>query len=498
MTALSDAMQTLTAQYYNALTSQIPLDPGQFQLTQGSVALGATSTSLWSILDSIPPASASNLWSPGGQNTYSSQYGALISRLKDSAGSDFMTAMGDWYAAWTGYLARNQPAAGQTLAQFFQAWAFASGMPPQQATQVASLYAAAMNGPIFQANQMYTAAGGQAGVKAYTETIESATAAILSTRGATVTLQTATESSDTSHSWAKGSVEGFFEDFFGGAESGYDAESSAVLASGLEFTISFDHVATIRAQPLSQGSITAGPSAYPAWYVPAALTDGYQNNNNLVWQQGAPGWASFFGPGGSFPRATQAVVLVDGVKIGLTSTKSIATSSRESVKEAFAAGFFPFFGAEAEGGWSTTADFTDEGLLTVTSSSPLGNPQILGVLQSPIEAVAANHALARAILAASAGRAATRPPVSGAVIDPSNLAALVNVSVNWTPGAYAAMVNAHPNPGVQQTVFLNTNTWAMNNAPHWAMGMLYNFLGATAQRVPSPGGGIMAQIVAYV
>jgi len=120
MPSLADAMKTLTAQYYNALTGGLGLNPQQFQITQGQIALGATSQSLWGYLDTIPPVSIANTWTPGGQNTFSSQYGALISRLKDSASSDWRTAMGDWSAAWVAYLKANKPAKDQSLADFFR------------------------------------------------------------------------------------------------------------------------------------------------------------------------------------------------------------------------------------------------------------------------------------------------------------------------------------------------------------------------------------------
>ena len=84
MPSLADAMKTLTAQYYNALTGGLRLNPQQeFQITQGQIALGATSQNFWGYLDTIPPVLIANTWSPGGQNTFSSQYGAVISRLKD-------------------------------------------------------------------------------------------------------------------------------------------------------------------------------------------------------------------------------------------------------------------------------------------------------------------------------------------------------------------------------------------------------------------------------
>ena len=497
MSSLADAMKTLTAQYYNALTGGLGLNPQQFQITQGQIALGATSQSLWGYLDTIPPVSIANTWTPGGQNTFSSQYGALISRLKDSASSDWRTAMGDWSSAWVAYLKANKPAKDQSLADFFRSWALTSGMPPAQAQQVASLYAAALNGPIFQANEAYTAAGGQTGVKAYTETIESATHAILSNAGKTVSLDSASESSDVSHTWAKAAAEGLIEEFFIGGEGSYDHTATTLITAGVDIKITFDHIATIPARQLSQGSITAGPDTFPAWYVPAALSDGYNSNNNEVWQDGSPNWTSFFGPSGAFQRTTQAVVVVDGISITMTSSASFEHDEQTKVEAAFSAGFFPFFGVEGEGGWTKATTNFDQGQVSVSQSSPVGNPQIIGILQIPIENFVAAQTLSEAILGDRRKLAAVQPETTVKIIDPENPRALLGVSVNWLPAAFAALQLAHPNPGVQQVVFTNTNSWACNNAPGWAIGALHQYLGATAQRVVGPGGGTAVNIIAY-
>lgn len=498
MSSISDAMKTLTAQYYNALTRQLNLDPNQFQLTQGQIALGATSQDLWTYLDSIPPMSITNSWSPGGQNTFSSQYGLLISRLMDPSSSNWQQAMGDWLTQWTTYLHATPTPAGQTLAEFFQSWALKSGMPPSQAQQVASLYAAALNGPIFSANETYGAAGGQVGLKAYTETIESATNAILANTGSSVSLDSATESSDVTRTWAEGAVDGWVEDLFGGVETSYDDLASTLITSGIDIQITFAHVATIPAKPLSQGTIVAGPTTYDAWYVPAALAEGYTNNNNEVWQDGTPGWADFFGPSGSFQRTAQGIVVVDGISITMTSSASFSSSDQARLQAAFSGGFFPFFGIEASGGWSKSTTSFDQGQISVSQSCPVGNPQILGLLQTPMSSCVAAQTLAKAILADRSKMAGIKPNSTVRIVDSKRAGATVGVAVNWAPAAFAAMQAAHPTPGVQQVIFTGTNSWAANNAPFWAIGSMHQYLGATAQRVAGPGGTVAALIVSYV
>ena len=81
---------------------------------------------------------------------------------------------------------------------------------------------------------------------------------------------------------------------------------------------------------------------------------------------------------------TTALVLVDGISISLTSQAGFSGSDQSSMQTAFEAGFFPFFGVEGEGGWNQTVTFDDEGCVVATANCPVGSPQVLGVLVSPI------------------------------------------------------------------------------------------------------------------
>ncbi len=504
MSALSNAMKTLTEQYYNAIVTQLNLNDQQFQLAQGNVALPATTQNIWSTMDQVPPLSICGNWTPGSHNTFSSQYGGVLSRVHDASSDQFQAAMGDYYSAWMAYLKENPPSGDKTIIQIFSGWAY-TNMPPDQANKLIGLFQAALNGPITQAQMAWAAAGGQTGVKAYTNTVESITNTISSAPSGSVTLDAATQSSDTTHSWAVGAVEGFYDIFFGTGEGSYDKVSSEVIASSLNFDIEFKHVSTIPVTPLSQGQVIAGPDTFKPWYIPNALTTAYSNNNGDTWQAGTPDWTTYFGPQGSLPRAVDALIVVDGITITLTSAKSIATSDHTEIKAAFEAGFFPFFGVAGEGGWTHEKTFDDEGRLAVSASCTVGHPQILGILQSPIDSYVQKDSLQSAMIAARMSEGVANPAstsLDAEVRASEGSEKLVNVSVNWSPAAMAGLGNI-PNANVRTMIMDHVNTWAVNNRPHWTNNSLHNcHTGinniATARATRSPAGSMGVQIVAFV
>lgn len=465
--AASQAMKVLTAQYYNAITAGLKLSPAQFQLAQGNVALGNTSQDLWAIMDAIPPLSISNLWTSAGFNSFSSNYGLVLSRIQSSESGAFLKAMGNYYPAWIAYLQKNPCPAGTTMASYFQNWAISSGMPPQQANAVGSLYGAAANDPIFKAQNLYNQAGGAGSIMAYTKTIAAVEGEVSMAPSGNVNLNSLTTSSDISKTWASGGVEGFFEDFFGNSSVSYDAQTSLLTEAGIEMTISFTHVDTVPVIPQSQGTLFDPPNTYQPWYVSAALLTAYTNNNYNTWQSGSPDWNSFFGPGGSLPRVATSLIVVDGISITLKSTNSIASSSQQSVKAAFSAGFFPFFGISGEGGWSNSCTFDDNGCVCVTSTCPTGNPQILGINVSPVANVLTAQQLSETKAALRQMMTSANP--RRAALAPAPLLGAVNVA--WSAVALQGLHNLGLQPAVEQLIVGFVNAWASNNATGWPLGV---------------------------
>ena len=157
------AMQTLTAQWYNAVVTGLGLNPQQFQLFQGPGSTPATSQLMWNILNAVPPNTINNYFDPNQANNLASDYDLILSALITSSDSDFQNCMGDYYGQWqtdfkAAYKAdptiiNNAPA----LSKFFQGWAIVNA--PNDSSCVSGLTKAYIN-PISIANNMYDSAGG--------------------------------------------------------------------------------------------------------------------------------------------------------------------------------------------------------------------------------------------------------------------------------------------------------------------------------------------------
>jgi hypothetical protein len=381
------AMNTLNAQWYNAVVTGCHLDPASFQLVQGNAPLGATSEALWNILDVVPPLSVSNYFNPSQMNVFSTDYGAVINNLKEQNASKFQNDMGDYYAQWRAYLKTSPTVPQGGIVALFNNWAQLN-LPPDLAQQTYTDYQQIAQGTVPVAVQMWlNAGGGVGGVKAYNGTIAQLNSAIQSAPGASFGLNSSTASSDISHTWASAEGGFLFDLFEIGGEGSYDHLSVSLAESGLSISVQFQRLVTFAAGPLSKTSSDPILQNYQPWYSSAALNLAYQNNNNVVWNNVPPTWDNTFGASGNMLRTASAVVVVDGISITTMSNSSVSTDDQTTVKTAVEGGFWPFFEAEGQGGWHHQATFDSNGMMTVTSSCPAGNPQILGVIVTPIGGV---------------------------------------------------------------------------------------------------------------
>lgn len=384
ISSLEQAMETLTAQWYNAVITGCGLDPETFQLVQGSQAIGTTSEKLWQFFDAVPPLTISNYFNPTAFNSFSQDYGGIITNLIPQGGDALQSAMQDYYSQWLSYAKTKQ----DYSVQAFKAWAMA--VNPSQAATWVGLYTTTFDGAIFQAQIAWDAmlnASANAGVAAYNTSIADMTQQLISSRSRSVHMDSTTTSKNVTNTWAEGEVGGIFEDFFAGGEGSYSAMSEALANSQLTIDATFTNLATIKAGPLAQTSQDPILSQYTPWYNSSALNTAYKENNNRVWKHGAPTWDDSFGDNGNLLRLTGALVVVDGISITMTSSAAFSSAEQKKFEAAVSGGFFPFFEAEAAHGWSTQSHFDDQGRVTVTSSSPTGNPQVLGVIVTPIAQV---------------------------------------------------------------------------------------------------------------
>ena len=223
MSAASDAIDTLTKQYYNAVVAGAGLAPQQFQLGQGSISLGTTSTKIWQMFDSLPPAALNAYFNPSQWNSFGSTYGAVINNLLPQDSAAMAQLLGDDYISWVNYKVKPDPAptkpnpSSPTYSQDiitytaaykksqFQDWALDNGQSKETIvagigllSQVDFISAAAAKWEVASDGKIF----------AYTSTAQGLKDAIARGQAKTVSLDSKTQSSDTSNSWASGRVSG--------------------------------------------------------------------------------------------------------------------------------------------------------------------------------------------------------------------------------------------------------------------------------------------------
>ncbi len=396
MSAANDAMKALTEQWYNALTQGLGLDQAHFQLAQGATALGTTDDAIWNILDSIPPVSVNNYFNPAQHNSLSTTYGAVINNLVPQGEAGMQTLLKNKFLSWTKFandpanLPKPMPKTASGGLDFVQA----QKDQFQQWCLLNAIDTATMNNGITQIDQLDVISVAVAswraanGVYAYTANQASLTQAVNQGQAKSVALDSATTSTDTTHSWAKVSASGLFDFFSAGGSGSWDKFTEELHSKGVDMKVEYASVAQVSGGPYAKEAPNNPDLAdCVPWFNTAALKTAQANNNNKVWKHAAPTWDQTFGPNGNLKRLSTALIVVDGIKSTMTSKASVAKDSQESFKTAISGGFWPFFSISGEGGWEHDTTFNDDGTFTVTSECKKGNPTVLGVLVDDVDDV---------------------------------------------------------------------------------------------------------------
>lgn len=381
-TSVNEAMDKLTAQWYNALVTGLGLSSDQFQLYQGPNSAMSTSQDMWNLFNAVPPASINNYYNPSQVNNFASNYGLILEALVSSSDYSFQNCMGDYYMQWQSYFKGNPPKTfdAQGVSDVFMPWAMINA--PGQAGCVTGLTSSYLD-PVRIATTKFDSANGR---YPWNKTIEAMKFELAGGASKSFSMNSQTASSDVEHTWANGRTSFFFDIFSFGGGGGYDQLTTKTSSAGLKIDAHFDKVTTFTAGPLAANDPNnPGLSAYKAWYESAALAKAYTTKDNTVWnKQKSTTWDKAFGSNGFLLRTISSIVVADGITIKMTSNASYSSSERTEIQAAAKTGIWPFFSVSGSGGSTTDIKFNDDGSFTATTTIALGNPQILGVLQSPI------------------------------------------------------------------------------------------------------------------
>ena len=361
-----EAMETLYKQWYNATLSGLRLSETSFQLLQPNSPLGATSDQLWAYYNMIPPASLVGNLELDGMNQFYSDYRAVVSKLLSQGGDQFRMDVGDYYQPWITYVSGVSPVpSSDQLPNVFFSWAQIHA--PSVATSGRNDLAAMSNDPIGLAQQ---AVGNQTGfmngVPNFIKTIQDLRTAIAQGPSGSFTFDSGTESSDTSKSWAGGSVGGFYDFFEAAGEADWEQVQTKTAEAHITAEVQYDHVITF-------GNTPGG------WYSSGAMGVAYGTEDNTVWVPGdTPNWNSTFGPTGNMQRMIGSLIVVDGISITMHSDASYSSDQQEQIHAKAEVGFWPFFSAESSGGYESHVTFSEDGQMDIAASSPKGNPVVIG------------------------------------------------------------------------------------------------------------------------
>jgi hypothetical protein len=400
MSASDDALHTLTAQWYNSLTTALSLSPQDFQIAQGDLLVPTSTERLWDMMNQVPSESIAQYYAPSTIDTFASEYQTILGLLHEPASEAFVTAMGSNYATWQGaeasfvaangaiILANPPTSVTNALTGYFDVWS-AENMDPGLAASCATLYAAIYDNPIYIA-QLLIRHLPPGAATAYTMTQEQLVADLAKGPLVTFSMESATESSDLTNSWTSSSSSDGGSYFYTDSSSSQATDFDQKFAgSGVSVTTTYQHVVTVPVQALSSGTVTDSGTEYRPWFYPAALTAAFEDDTSSTWSDPTK-WAEFFGPDGALQYVATALIVVDGITTVVTSQASYSEAEQTYAHSEHHEGYgcWPYYVSNDSSSTNTTdPSFSDSGQMTVQTTSPVGNPVVIGVLVSAIKSL---------------------------------------------------------------------------------------------------------------
>ncbi len=313
------AMTALYHQWYNAVVDGLRLDASTFQLLQPSTPLNGSVEQLWTYFNTIPPHSLVSNMQLNGLHRFYDEYRAVVSSLISHPGDPISMAQ-------------------ESL------------------------------------NYQY---GFVHGVPNFGATLQELRDGMVHAPSRSFAFNSATQSADTSNTWAKDAIGGIWNFFEAGSTGPWAAVQEKAAAGQVVVSVSFDHVLCYAATPAS-------------WDNLAALAAAYAIRDERMWP-GVPNWNTVFGPTGTLQRLLTDLVVVDGINMSMTSTADYDMTEQEMVRAQGKVGFFPFYCPDTADGFNSSISFDTRGTMTVTAASPIGHPLVLGAVATPASTLLKGH-----------------------------------------------------------------------------------------------------------
>ncbi|ENG3301094.1 hypothetical protein ABTX20_005372 [Salmonella enterica] len=371
MAEVNNAVQSLQDMWYLAAVDGLGLDKSSFMLLQSGVKLPYTTSTLWQVIDAIPPKALTAVFSLGSLNSFYQNYGGLFSVVIAPISDELRVVMGDYLSDWMEYKKSADLSVG--LPKLFEVWA-CQYLPDNIATTAISVFNKDNHNIVNLASKKYYDNSDVSNPFApnakkpplYNIRIDEIIGgAIAHGPRKEVHVNSKTSSSDVSSTWAKGGVSGFLGIFSLGGNRVSSKTTSKFASSEITIDATFQHVVTV--QTFKPGS----------WYNSSFLN--YASKGENVFSTGNPiTWENTFGPDGTLQRIIEGLVIVDGIDIVMTSDATYTAEEQKEINAQTKGGVWPFFSVNASDSHSCRVSFNDQGRMTVRTSCPVGNPAIFG------------------------------------------------------------------------------------------------------------------------
>jgi hypothetical protein len=387
----NNAMAYLCGRWYNAVVRQLSLSAKTFVLQQPFAPLPLTTHGLWAMFNVVPPRSIVHNMLGGGANQLFSGYCAVVNRLVGMTPGDMDEILGEDAPAWNAYVKNVKPVPSVSeIGELFFNWAMIHC--PEKAVAGRAEFNSVANDPVNLAiMEMANRAGFVDGVPSFGISLEDARLAVQRAPGGSVTFDSARESGDVSRSWGHGSLIGLplADRFLTGIDGdhGWQRINEKASQSQVIVDASFENLATVHALPGSwfhTGALSLAYHERGTGSEGRGDTNGNHGGDTGVWRDGAADWEGAFGPAGTLARMVSSLVLVDGVKMRMTSTAQYSPEEQRQIEESFGGGIWPFANLGGHGGLTSKVKFDRDGAAVFSATSRADTPYVLGANVVPV------------------------------------------------------------------------------------------------------------------